>query len=109
MELRVTLFPPVSPVSLESGIGDCSRNVHAYYGLSQALARRSMRRAAQWVWRGNYLGLIRCELAGFRKLLSFAFRLLRGFFGMRQRFLRMLQSFLGMLERFLSVGFGVSF
>ena len=27
-ELRVALFPPVSPVSLESGIGDCRRSVH---------------------------------------------------------------------------------
>jgi hypothetical protein len=27
-ELRVALFPPVSPVSFESGIGDCSRSVH---------------------------------------------------------------------------------
>jgi hypothetical protein len=27
--LAVALFPPVSPVSLESGIGDCSRSVHA--------------------------------------------------------------------------------
>ena len=25
---RVALFPPVSPVSLESGIGACSRNAH---------------------------------------------------------------------------------
>jgi hypothetical protein len=25
---HVPLFPPVSPVSLESGIGDCSRSVH---------------------------------------------------------------------------------
>jgi hypothetical protein len=27
-ELHVALFPPVSPVSLESGIRDCSRSVH---------------------------------------------------------------------------------
>jgi len=36
LELRiapVALFPPVSPVSLESGIGDCSRSVHEYCGL----------------------------------------------------------------------------
>ena len=26
--LLVALFPPVSPVSLESGIGDCSRSAH---------------------------------------------------------------------------------
>jgi hypothetical protein len=28
LSLPVALFPPVSPVSLESGIGDCSRSVH---------------------------------------------------------------------------------
>ena len=77
--------------------------------LEASTARRSGRRAAVWVWEGNYLELIRCELARSRRLLSFAFRLLRGLLGMRQRFLRMLHSFLGMLERFLSVGFRVSF
>ena len=33
LSLPVALFPPVSPVSLESGIGDCSRRVHEYCGL----------------------------------------------------------------------------
>ena len=33
LSLPVALFPPVSPVSLESGIGDCSRSVHESCGL----------------------------------------------------------------------------
>src|SRR6267143_3054578 len=32
----VALFPPVSPVSLESGIGDCSRSAHELCGLDSA-------------------------------------------------------------------------
>jgi len=35
-ELRVALFPPVSPVSLESGIRDCSRCVHESCGQEPA-------------------------------------------------------------------------
>jgi hypothetical protein len=39
LELRIVL---VSPVSLESGIGDCSRSAHEYCGLRQL--ERRMRR-----------------------------------------------------------------
>ena len=37
-ELRVALFPPVLPVSLESGIGDCSRSVHEIMRVSPPLS-----------------------------------------------------------------------
>src|SRR6267143_7196346 len=36
LSLPVALFPPVSPVSLESGIGDCSRSAHELCGLDSA-------------------------------------------------------------------------
>ena len=43
-ELRVSLFPPVSPVSLESGIIDCCSGVHECCGLGP---RRILKRFVQ--------------------------------------------------------------
>jgi hypothetical protein len=35
LSLLVALFPPVSPVSLESGVGNCGRSARKKYGLGK--------------------------------------------------------------------------